>query len=199
MKKIGILVIGLITFAILLFVIFTKADIVMSNEEALSLGEEYYLKFLWMVDGAFNPDKEDFIVNGKTIKDEDKVFSCKLNKKDNTCMGNNFEEEFNKTFANNINYDDVYSDGKIYTWYTYKDGKYIFNDLNNCSIDRMPINQEIKVNDITRDNLVFKVTMKDASSIKEKNYTFSLVLEKNGWRINKAYYRDICGLDYYIE
>ena len=171
----------------------------MSNEEALSLGEEYYLKFLWMVDGAFNPDKEDFIVNGKTIKDEDKVFSCKLNKKDNTCMGNNFEEEFNKTFANNINYDDVYSDGKIYTWYTYKDGKYIFNDLNNCSIDRMPINQEIKVNDITRDNLVFKVTMKDASSIKEKNYTFSLVLEKNGWRINKAYYRDICGLDYYIE
>ena len=63
----------------------------------------------------------------------------------------------------------------------------------------MPVNQEIKVKDITRDNLVFKITMKDTNSIKEKYYTFSLILEKDGWRINKAYYRDLCGLDYYIE
>ena len=199
MKKIGILVIGLVFFVIILFVIFTKADAVMSNEEALGLGEEYYLKFLWMVDGAFNSDKEEYTVNGKIIKEKDKVFSCKIKNKDNKCTANNFEKEFNKTFASNINYDNVYSDGKIYTRYTYKDGKYIFNNVNNCSIDSMPVNQEIKVKDITRDNLVFKITMKDTNSIKEKYYTFSLILEKDGWRINKAYYRDLCGLDYYIE
>ena len=64
MKKIFIPSIILILLGIIMFVIFTKADnIILSKEEALKIGEEKYLKFLWMVDGVFNTDEVLIIKN----------------------------------------------------------------------------------------------------------------------------------------
>ena len=49
------------------------------KDDALSIGEQKYLEFLWLVDGAFNDAKykETIAVNDITIQDENKKFSCK--------------------------------------------------------------------------------------------------------------------------
>ena len=191
MKKLFTPIIILISLFIILFVLFIKADgIFLTIEEATIIGEEKYLKFLWMVDGAFNSErlKEDFLVNDKKLTNEDKVFTCKyINKKE--CVGNNFEIEFNKLFSKKIDYEKVYSDGAIYTWITNKDNKYIFNNLNTCNINRMNKEQVLKVLDIENNKVIYEVN----------NRKFILIYEDNEWKIDTAYYHDLCGMKYYIN
>ncbi len=202
MKKVFIPIVFLISMSIVTFIIFTEAKKgVITNEKALELGEEKYLKFLWMVDGAFNSERlnEDFLVNDKRLSNEDKVFTCKYkHKNDVECVGNNFEKEFKKLFSKDINYKNVYSDGLDHTWYEYRDGNYIFSNLNSCGVNRMGINQQIKVINITNDKIMYQVNFKDDMTNKEITRNFSLILEDDEWKINMAYYYDLCGMKYYI-
>ena len=202
MKRIIVPVIFLIGLSIILFVVFTKASINMTYEEALKIGEEKYLKFLWMVDGAFNSERMngDFTVNGKILDEKDKLFTCKYQKKNkNECIGNNFEEEFLSLFSSKLKYDNIYSDGNIYKWYKYEHGKYIFNNINNCSVNRMELNHQMKVNMINKDEILFVVGFNNDQMKYESEKEFILVLEDNEWKISKAFYHDLCGMKYYIE
>ena len=186
----------LIFLGIILFVIFTNANNTITSEEALLIGEEKYLKFLWMVDGAFNSDryKEDFVVNGKNLKD--KVFTCKyINSKE--CVGNNFESEFEKLFSKEINYQDVYSDKAIYSWITYDNGKYIFNNLTTCDINRMNVIQNIKVSKINNDKIVYEVSFNEKERVNKRE--FVLMFEDNEWKISNAFYHDLCSMKYFIR
>lgn len=191
MKRLFTPIIILIILFITIFVLFINTNgIILTIEEATIIGEEKYLKFLWMVDGAFNSErlKKDFLVNDKKLTNEDKVFTCKyINKIE--CVGNNFESEFNKLFSKKIDYKKVYSDGAIYKWITNKDGKYIFNNLNTCSINRMDINQELKVIKIFNNRVIYEVN----------NKKFILIYEDNEWKIDTAFYHDLCSMKYYIN
>ena len=202
MKKKGGLLLIIVFISVIMFVIITKADQkIMSNDEALRIGEEKYLEFLWMVDGAFNSDrlKEDFIVNGKSLPKENKVFTCKYRKsKSVECIGNNFESEFRKLFSENVKYENVYSDGSIYSWIYYKDGKYIFNNLNNCSINRMGINQHLRIVEIMDDKMIFEASFLNRENNQMNNRNFVLVLEDRKWKISSAFYYDLCGMWYTI-
>ena len=197
MKRIPIIIIS-ITLSILVFVIFTKATSSMTEKEALELGEEKYLEFLWMVDGVFNNNQEDdFIVNGKVLKSDSKKFTCTYkNKNDDICIGNNFIEEFKRIFSSNLSYDDVYGDGND-PWIKYENGKYVFSYINNCSTSRMSLEQNIKLDSISNNKLTFNVTsLNDTNKTKTKQ--FILIREDNDWKISKAYYHDICEMNYYI-
>ena len=198
MKKEHYLIIGfiiLVYIVCLLFINNRKLDI-----NLIEIGEEKYLEFLWMVDGAFNSDLDEFTINGKKLDDSKKVFTCKYSKSNkDECIGNNFVNSFRNLFANSISYDDVYSDGRIYTWYRYEKDKYIFNNNHNCSIDRMPINQELVIDKVEDNLLTFKAVYKNDHKIRESRNTFELIKENNVWKVNKAYYYDICGLEYYIK
>lgn len=197
MKKVITIIMILLCFCIITFVVFTKADNnVLTKEEALHLGEEKYLKFLWMVDGAFNSERlnGDFLVNNKRLSDEDKVFTCKYkNNKTSECVGNNFEVEFKKLFSNNINYERVYSDGTIYDWITFKNGDYYFNNLNTCNIKRMELNHSLKVIKIDDKMIIYEVSMN-----KYSKRDFILIYEDGKWKINTAFYHDLCGMKYFI-
>ena len=199
MKRISTLVPSLVFLIILMFTVFAKADyILLSEDEALLIGEEKYLEFLWMIDGAFNNSKfnEEFVVNGKKLDNNKKKFVCNYkDKKSTSCISKNFEEEFARIFSSKISYDEVYGDGVIYTWYKYENGKYSFNMLNNCNISRMDTSQSIRVNEIYSDKLTFYVNENNNT---EKNRTFVLIKEDNNWKISEAYYRDICEMDYNI-
>ena len=201
MKKVFIPIVFLISLSIILFVVFTKANAkLLSSNEALNIGEEKYLKFLWMVDGAFNNDrlKEEFTVNDKKLSNDDKVFVCKYKKK-NECIGNNFESEFSKLFSKNIDYSKVYSDGVTYSWISIKDGEYIFNNLNSCSINRMGINHILKVKKILSDKIIYEVEFTNRGANQEMKRSFELILEDNEWKINYAFYYDLCGMWYTIR
>ena len=200
MKKIIILIISSIFIATILYVVFTKADYVqLTKDEALEIGEEKYLEFLWMVDGAFNDSKfdEEFTVNDKKLSDDKKIFTCVKNKKDNSCIGNNFEKEFERIFSANLNYQQVYGDGISYTWIKYENGKYIFTNIDSCSTIRMNTKQLIRINDINSNQLSFDVSSKDSNDL-EKVRSFILVKENNEWKVSRAYYHDICEMDYNI-
>ena len=202
MKRVFVPIVFLISMSIITFIIFTEAKKgVMTCEKALALGEEKYLKFLWMVDGAFNSDrmKEDFSVNDKRLNDEEKVFTCQYkHKNDIECVGKNFEQEFKNLFSKTISYKNVYSDGLDYTWYVYKDGNYVFSYISSCGVNRMGINQQIKLISITSDKIMYQVNFKDNLNNKEVTKYFSLILEDKDWKINMAYYYDLCGMKYYI-
>ena len=171
----------------------------LTKEEAIKVGEQKYLEFLWMVDGAFNSDElGDFIINGKKLDDSKKIFTCKYNKNKDSCIGSNFENEFKKVFAKSILFEDVYSDSKIYTWYEYDNGKYKFSNNHNCSTDRMPINQEIKISRIENNKLVFIIDFINDDK-KQSRSIFELIKENNEWKVSKAYYHDLCNFDYYID
>ena len=201
MKKVFVPIISLIISSILSYVVFTNTNL-LSENKALDIGEEKYLEFLWIVDGAFNSERfdSDYLVNGKSLSNDNKTFTCKYkNKNDKECLGNNLDIMFKSLFSNKITYDNVYSDGAIYTWYYFDNGKFIFNNLDNCQINRMPLNQEIKIIKIESDKITYQVSYENSKS-KEKNYQdFILILENNEWKIVKAYYHDLCEMDYHIE
>lgn len=203
MKKIVALIISSIFLAILMFVVFTSAgEKKLTENEALKIGEEKYLEFLWMVDGAFNNERLDgeFTVNGKKLSDDNKKFTCTYkNKNDNTCIGNHFEEAFSNLFASNITYYIVYSDANYNTWFKYDKGKYTFINLVNCNAVRMSLNQELKINKITSDELDFIVIMQEERNQGVKNKEFVLIKENDEWKISKAYYHDLCEMDYRIK
>ena len=203
MKKVVVPILFLVSLSIILFVVFTKANINnIPDDEAIKIGEEKYLKFLWMVDGAFNSERYngDFTVNGKSLDNKDKIFTCTYQKKNNNeCIGNNFEEEFNSLFSSNIHYDTVYGDGNVYIWYEYKDGKYIFNNLNNCSINRMDLNHKLEIEKIKENELIFIVNFNNSELNSINNKRFILIKEDDDWKISKAFYYDLCDMKYYIE
>ena len=185
-----------------MFVVFTNANkITLTDDEILKIGEEKYLEFLWMVDGAFNSDKlkEDFVVNGKSLPKENRVFTCEYKKKSNECIGNNFEKEFNKLFASNIYYEDVYSDGIMYKWHIYEDGKHVFNVIDSCSVNRMGLDHKLSVNNVKDNEITYNVSFKNNNTDKEINKTFVLIFENNEWKVSKAYYYDLCEIKYYIK
>lgn len=201
MKKVFVPIIFLVSLSIIVFVIFTKASSEMlSNDSALKLGEEKYLKFLWMVDGAFNSDrfKDDFIVNDRKLNEEEKVFTCNHNKKSDECTGNNFESEFKKLFSKLITYEKVYSDEAIYSWIMIKDGKYVFNNITTCSVNRMDINHKLIVKSISKDEIVYEVSFNDKRKGILNKRDFVLILEDNEWKISTAFYHDLCGMKYFI-
>lgn len=200
MKKIYIPIVILLFLGILAFVVFTKADeIIPSKEKAIEIGEEKYLKFLWMVDGAFNSDRidGDFSVNGKTLSSEKKIFKCVYNKS-KECIGENFEIEFSKLFSKKIDYDLVYGDNMIYKWYSYENGKYKFNNLDNCSINRMPLEQNLELVKIDNNKIIYKVWFNNRQTNKINEQDFILVYEDNEWKIDTSYYYDMCNIRYSI-
>ena len=202
MKKTIVLIIILIITSILLFVIFTRADDQkLTESEALEIGEEKYLEFLWMVDGAFNSERfvGEFNVNGKVLSDTNKKFTCTYkNKKDNSCIGNNFPMEFKRIFSSDISYNEVYGDGSFDTWFKYEKGKYIFTNMNNCSTNRMKLNQSISVQNIDKDKLTFNVSSNDVGNENSLIRMFVLIKENDDWKISRVYYHDVCEMDYYI-
>ena len=199
MKKITIPIIFLISLSIMSFVITTIAkNTLLSFEDATKLGEEKYLRFLWIVDGAFNSERnnEDFIVNGKKLNKEEILFTCKYkDKKSKECVGNNFKEEFKKIFSKEISYNDVYSDGITYSWYSYQDDKHIFNNSFSCDFKRMSIEHSLKVIKISKDKIIYEVSFDNNRYVKD----FILINEDDEWKISKAFYHDLCELRYNIE
>ena len=195
--------ITIITFlSILAFVILIKADgKTLTEEKALQIGEEKYLTFLWMVDGAFNSErlKEDFKVNNKSLSEEDKIFTCKYKKaKSKECVGNNFESEFKKLFSDTIDYENVYSDGVLYSWIAIKDGQYVFNNLDSCNINRMGTNQSLRLVNLSNDKIEYEVSFNNSQTNQVNKRDFVLVMEDNEWKISSAFYYDLCGMKYTV-
>ena len=201
MRNVLLLISILIFTSIIMFIVFTKADYKkLDNSEALKIGEEKYLEFLWMVDGAFNNERMngEFIVNGKRLEKDSIKFTCVYkNKKDNTCIGNNFEESFQSLFSSNITYNQVYGDDSGNVWFKYDKGKYKFTNTNYCSVNRMNLKQNIKLHKINQNELEYYVSYKDSNNgLRER--TFSLIKENDIWKISKAYYEDLCEIKYRI-
>ncbi len=198
MKKVIIPVIFVIVLSIV-FLIYKNISLNNYRAKALDIGINKYLEFLWIVDGAFNKDNEDYLVNGISLSNDNKLFKCTYNnKKSNECLGDNFEEAFNNLFASNISYDNVYSDGLMYSWYTIDNGNYYFNNFDNCHVNRMDLNHKIEVTNIKNNELSYKVTFTDQDTKKVNTRDFILVLENNNWKIKRAFYHDKCGVKYYI-
>ena len=169
------------------------------HDNPLMIGEEKYLEFLWMVDGAFNNERyqESFKVNGREISKESKSFYCAYKDNNNTCLGYNFEKSFANLFASNITYDMVYSDEKTFSWYKMIDNNYYFTNLTSCSIDRMSLNQTMKVMDVTNKKMTYVISYHEG--INEYERKFVLIKEDRKWKISEAYYHDLCHMDYYIS
>ena len=61
----------------------------------------------------------------------------------------------------------------------------------------MSLEQNIKLDSISNNKLTFNVTsLNDTNKTKTKQ--FILIREDNDWKISKAYYHDICEMNYYI-
>ena len=185
MKRQWLLILIVLCMCVTLFTIFTKADNNYNEKEILSIGEEKYLKFLWIVDGAFNETRMDgeYTVNGKKLNDLDKIFKCNYPKKNKeTCVGENFQEEFDKIFSNSIRYDDVYGDKLTYNWFKYENGKYYFTNPNNCRINRMNLGQKISIKEVNDDKIVYNITY-ESNYNHVNNSDFVLIKENNNWKI----------------
>ena len=199
MKRVFIPILFLIGLSVVSFI--KPNPEVLEYNEALQMGVNKYLKFLWMVDGAFNNEryKEEFTVNGNKMLDKDKVFTCTYkNKKSKECIGNNFENEFKELFSKNISYERVYSDQAIYSWISFTNGKYVFKNLNNCNVDRMSKEQYISVDSIKSDEIVYTVLFEGRQSHQTNKKDFKLVLENGKWKVSSAFYYDLCGMHYII-
>ena len=201
MKKQGLLILIVLSISIIMFTLYTKAGNKYDNDKLLKIGEEKYLRFLWIVDGAFNDSRMDgeYSVNGKKLDNNDKVFTCNYSKKNKeTCIGKNFMIEFNDLFSNNVSYESVYGDRLTYSWIKYENDNYYFTNPNKCSIKRMNLNQSISIKEVMDDKIVYTVTI-DGNNNHTKINDFVLILENNEWKISKAVYYDLCEMEYYIE
>ncbi len=201
MKKQGLLILFLLCISVTLFIVFTKAD---NNydEEILEIGEEKYLKFLWMVDGAFNEKRMDgeFTINGKKLNKDNISFTCEYMKKNKeTCIGNNFLEEFNSLFSQSIIYSDVYGDGMTFSWIKHEDNKFYFTNPNNCNINRMNLEQTLSIKEVNDDRIIYRVSYQTNNYKHPYNANFVLVKENNDWKRSEANYYDLCEMEYHIE
>ncbi len=189
----------LIGIVIIFFVVFAFSK---DNTDDLLIGEEKYLEFLWMVDGAFNSERFEgsHLVNGKNIQDDKKVFKCEYSKNNkNTCVSTNFNQEFYNLFASNIKYDMVYGDNLTYTWYEYKDNKYYFTNPINCNIDKRYLDYKLSLKKSNNDEKIYIVKYTNDNFNHEMIKEFKLIKEDNLWKISKATYYDLCGMEYNIE
>lgn len=194
-----IVVTSLTIISIIIYVLFNP---LLDYEEALLVGEEKYLDFLWMVDGAFNEEKyhESFSVNGKTKVNS--KFTCKYSLKNkNLCISENFLDSFENLFSSKIHHDTVYGDGTSYGWYDEKSGKYIFNNANSCSSGRMPIKHRLEPLQIERNKITYIVSFEedDLHTPRTMEKIFILKRENRVWKVAFAYYHDPCYMDYNIE
>ena len=199
MRNITSMFILLIGIVIILFAIFTSSS---ESKDYITIGEDKYLKFLWMVDGAFNDERFGGVitVNGKSIKEENKIFKCKYSKNNkNTCVGSNFEEEFQKLFASNIKYEDVYGDKLTYKWFEYKDGKYYFTNPINCNINERRLEYQLSLKKKDDSEIIYTVKFNNDDFNHEMVIEFSLIKENDLWKISNATYYDLCGMEYVVE
>ncbi len=178
----------------------------LSDEEALSIGTEKYLDFLWMVDSAFNDSRYEgrIKVNNQEIDETKTLFSCKYDKDKEWCKGENFEEAFRNVFASDITYNDVYGDGLAVYWYEKRGDGYFFQNSIGCNIKRMSLDQTLELTKKERNQLTFKVSYVDnitAGAFEgehQKIRDFVLIKEDGEWKVSKAYYHDLCFQDYPI-
>ena len=202
MEKKVLSILIFIVLIILVFFVFVDANTpILNKKDAMILGENKYLEFLWMVDGAFNDDRmnETFSVNGMKIKDSQKLFNCEYQKnKSNECMAINFEKAFNYLFANGIKYNEVYGDGITFTWYRVENNNYYFNSINSCNVERMSKEQNLRIKEMESDKIIYEVSSYDNNKQHEINNEFILIKEDNQWKVAKAYYHDLCDMDYNI-
>ena len=202
MQKQNMLILVLLFISIIVYIVYTKASASnISEEYAIKIGEEKYLKFLWIVDGAFNEERMggEYSVNGKKLDKSDKSFSWKKKKKNkDTCVNKNFYEEFRKLFTNNIRYDYVYGDGMTYSWIKYENDKYYFTNPNNCSTNRMGLEHKLTIREIHDDKIVYNVTY-DSHHNHPYSNEFVLINDKDEWKISEATYYDLCEMEYHIE
>lgn len=179
----------------------------LNEKDALSLGENKYLEFLWMIDGAFNYERynqEEFMVNDKVLENKPN-FSCTYDETKKTCKATHFEENFHKIFANNIKMNNVYGDGVAIKWYLKDNNGYQFINSNNCQTVRMNNKHTLKVNSIAKDKIVYQVSFDD--EVKSGTYQgkhhydkeFVLVYQDRTWKVSEAYYHDPCYAEYLIK
>ena len=120
------------------------------------------------------------------------MFKCNYkNKKDNKCIGINFESEFSKLFSKNINYDNVYSDGMMNTWCVFENENYIFKKYSDCSENRMSKDHQLRLISIDNSELLFKASFINNRNGKIENRDFRLIMEDGNWKIKSAFYYDI--------
>ncbi len=205
MKK--LIVIILIVVILFLFRKISFSYPNLTDKEALRIGEEKYMAFLWMVDGAFNDERYEYsyTINDKEIS-YNGSFSCEYLKNKETCIGKNFEDNFKNLFASNITYDQVYGDLLTFSWYQKKDDSYYFTNMRNCNVERMNKKHYINLFQREENKLIYHTSFTDeisfvSSDIHTKKYEreFVLVLEDNEWKISKAFYHDLCVMNYNIE
>lgn len=201
-----VIFIGIVIFlAIISFIGFTSAILIIDDKEALLVGEDKYLQFLWMVDGAFNDVKysNTLKVNGKELSQEKKIFKCIYKSKEKDyCFGENFEEAFSALFIHDIKYENVYSDGVSFTWYEKDNNRYKFKNTRACNDRRIAENHQMEVLRIEPRKITYLVKFADYKFLnKEIELVKEFVLEyhDNDWKVSKAYYHDPCLLDYNIE
>ena len=183
-----------------------EIQVTLKEDDALSIGENKYLEFLWIVDDAFNDARfnSKISVNNKVMNDANKKFVCNYENDDKRCHGLNFPEAFSDIFASNLTYNDVYGDGLAFSWYEKKNDEYYFKNMNACNSERMSTKQTLELVEKTDNKLTFKVTYVDDikagiyKGIHDVSREFILVKEDNNWKVSKAYYHDPCFMDYYI-
>lgn len=219
-KKINIITIFLIILILFIGIYFVfiksnqKSDLnkddnrnINKEIDELSIGEQKYLEFLWMVDGAFNYErynKEEFFVNDKKLERKPS-FLCNYDKDMKTCEGVNFEDNFHKLFASNVKLDIVYGDGVSIRWYEKLEDKYLFTNTNGCDAGRMNTKQKITVENTANNKITYKVIYDEElkSGIYKGQHHFDkkfvLVYENDDWKVSEAYYHNPCYMDYDIK
>ena len=131
------------------------------------------------------------------MKEEDIIFTCDYTKKNKeTCNGNNFAQEFNNLFSKSIRFNDVYSDNGTFNWLKYDNNNFYFTNSQNCSVNRMNLDQSLTIKSVSDDKIVYRVSYDKDNMLYSD---FVLVKENNDWKIKKAYYHDMCDMEYYIE
>lgn len=203
MKKQYILILITLLILVISFTIFIDADKALLNRnDAIKIGEEKYLEFLWMVDGAFNDSRFEysFLVNDRKLEDDKKIFTCNYSKNNmKTCIAKNFESSFHDLFASNITFDNVYSDKVSFSWYEKKNNEYKFTNMNTCNVYRMGKEHKLQLISIGKNELSFRITFTNERNNRVFEKLFILNYEDDKWKVSKAYYHDPCYMDYNIE
>lgn len=200
MRKFLVLIISLILLMVVgvLLLFFNKP--LLTYNEALTLGEEKYLTFLWFIDGAFN-EKNQYYVNDKSFTKEQYPFICEYTKVKNKCYIKDFNTLFKKSFASNITYEKVYNDGISNSFYQLNNQDFVFNSKIICGSNNKIFKHHLIVEKIDNNKIEYLISYDNDEILKNHNYVkeFILVKEKGQWKISKAYYRDRCRMDYNIE